>query len=207
MPGLLDYTIKGYKDAGSATGSYNQERDYSVDIDPYADTSLADSLQKMNISVDNDAMGLLPTYDTTGANLARQAYGLRSDALRTSATGNLLDLTQQRTIQSGATGFAGAGAGIQAYKDVREDIVGGYGAQAQEQYLDLQRDIHGIQRDYQRELASAIGDLDEADWSFAEGGDNANIVTTLPTSNQGTVWYNGMAHVWSEEEGQYVPQG
>ena len=41
-------------------------------------------------------------------------------------------------------------------KDVREDIVGGYGAQAQEQYLDLQRDIHGIQRDYQRELASIL---------------------------------------------------
>ena len=206
MPGLLDYTMKGYQDGGSATGSYNQERDYSVDIDPYADTSLADSLQKMNISVDNDAMGLLPTYDTTGANLARQAYDIRSDATRATATGNLLDLTKQRDMQAGSTGFSGAGAGVKAYTDVREDVVGGYGAQAQEQYLGLQRDIYGIQRDYQRELTSAIGDLDEDDWSFAEGS-NANIVTTLPMSNQGTVWYNGMAHVWSEEEGQYVPQG
>tara|TARA_R110002020_G_scaffold320967_5_gene536873 strand:- start:840 stop:1463 length:624 start_codon:yes stop_codon:yes gene_type:complete len=207
MPGLLDYTMKGYQDGGSATGSYNQERDYSVDIDPYANTSLADQLNRMNITVDNDAMGLLPTYDTTGANLARQAYDIRSDATRATATGNLLDLTKQRDMQAGSTGFSGAGAGVKAYTDVREDVVGGYGAQAQEQYLGLQRDIYGIQRDYQRELTSAIGDLDEDDYSFAEGGDNANIVTTLPMSNQGTVWYNGMAHVWSEEEGQYVPQG
>ena len=32
----------------------------------------------------------------------------------------------------------------------------------------------------------------------------ATNVSVLPTSDQGTVFYNGSTWIWSEEEGQYV---
>ena len=66
MPGLLDY-VKGYTHGGS------------VDFDPYTDTSQADMLAKLGITVDPDAYGLLPTYDPTGADIARDEYGLRGE--------------------------------------------------------------------------------------------------------------------------------
>ena len=110
MPGLLDYVFKGYQDGGN------------VDFDPYADTSLADQLNKMGISVDSDAMGLLPTYDTTGADIAREGYRLRSDATRRGATGNLFDLARQSEIQAGQTGFAGAGAGLRQFEKLKSNF-------------------------------------------------------------------------------------
>ena len=68
MPGLLDY-VKGYTHGGS------------VDFDPYANTSQADMLNKLGITVDSDETGLLPTYDPTGADMARASYDLRGDSL------------------------------------------------------------------------------------------------------------------------------
>ena len=135
MPGLLDY-VKGYQHGGS------------VDFDPYANTSQADMLAKLGITVDSDAMGLLPTYDPTGADMARESYdlrgqsfGLQKDALalrgrgldasldtaRRGSTGSLFDLTKQTQQQQGSTGFAGSGAGVQAMTNVRSDIVSGFG--------------------------------------------------------------------------------
>ena len=153
MPGLLDY-VKGYQDGGG------------VDIDPFADTTQADMLFKLGISVNPSAMGLLPTYDSTGADLAREAYRLRSDATRGQFTGNLLDLTQQSQQQQAGSLFAGHGGISRAMADVRQDVVSGYGQAAHEQYLDLQRDIHGIETGFKRELVSAIGDLDPDEWRF-----------------------------------------
>ena len=104
MPGLLDY-VKGYEDGGG------------VDFDPYADTSQADMLFKLGITVDPDAMGLLPTYDPTGANMAREAYDLRTSGLadtlataRRGGTRSLLDLTQQGQLKQAGSLFAGHGA-------------------------------------------------------------------------------------------------
>ena len=167
MPGLLDY-VKGYQDGGS------------VDFDPYADTSQADMLAKLGITVDSDAMGLLPTYDPTGADMARNAYGLRTSGLadtlataRRGGTRSLLDLTQQSQQQQAGTGFAGGGAGARAMTNVRSDIISGFGdiesdigRREDQAYLDLQQDIWGIQRGYESDLLSAIGDLDPEDWSF-----------------------------------------
>ena len=135
MPGLLDY-VKGYTHGGS------------VDFDPYANTSQADMLFKLGISVDPDAMGLLPTYDLTGADIARESYdlrgqsfGLQKDALalrgrgldaslataRRGGTGNLLDLTQQGQQQQAGSLFAGHGAISRAMTNVRENIISGFG--------------------------------------------------------------------------------
>ena len=135
MPGLLDYT-KGYQSGGS------------VDFDPYADTNQADMLAKLGITVDADAMGLLPPYDPMGADMARADYDLRgqsfelqrdalglkkeglADTLATARRGgarNLLNLTQQGQQQQAGSGFAGSGAGVQAMTNVRSDIISGFG--------------------------------------------------------------------------------
>ena len=173
MPGLLDY-IKGYQYGGG------------VDYDPYADTNQADMLSKLGITVDTDAMGLLPTYDPAGANMAREAYNLRkarlSDAFATARRGgtrSLLDLTQQAQVKQAGTGFAGSGAGVQAMTNVRSDIISGFGdissdfGRKQDQaYLDLQQDIWRMQQDYERDLISAVGDLPEGSWRFGTGGNN-----------------------------------
>ena len=160
MPGLLDY-IKGYQHGGN------------VNFDPYANTSQAAMLAQLGIVVDPDAMGLLPTYDPTGANIAREAYdlrgssfdlqrealGLRGEGLsaslataRRGGTGSLFDLTKQTQQQQGSTGFAGSGAGAQAMTNVRSDIVSGFG--------DVSADI-GLKREGIAGELSGIG-IDES---------------------------------------------
>ena len=172
MPGLLDY-VKGYQHGGG------------VDYDPYADTNQADMLLKLGISVNSDAMGLLPTYDPAGANMAREAYSLRkaglSDAFATARRGgtrSLLDLSQQGQQQQAGSLFAGHGAISRGMADVRSDIISGFGdissdfGRKQDQaYLDLQQDIYGMRQGYERDLLSAIGDLPEGSWSFGASGD------------------------------------
>jgi len=177
--GLENGGIVGYQDGGN------------VDFDPYADTSLADQLNRMGISVDSDAMGLLPTYDTTGADIAREGYKLRSDATRRGATGNLFDLSRQSEIQAGQTGFAGAGAGLRQFENVREDVISGYGTEAKEQYLGLQSDISGIQKGYERELTTAIGDLPEDSWEFKGMGEGRQTDTYFGDPSQGGLYSTG----------------
>jgi hypothetical protein len=169
MPGLLDY-VKGYTHGGS------------VDFDPYSDTSQADMLSKMGIIVGDDALGLLPTYDPIGANITREKYDLTTaglsdtlDTARRGGTRSLLDLTQQAQQKQAGTGFAGSGAGAQAMTNVRGDIVSRFGdiesdiGRRQEQsYLDLQKDIWGERRDYERDLLAAVGDLPEDSWRFGD---------------------------------------
>ena len=169
MPGLLDY-VKGYTHGGS------------VDFDPYSDTSQADMLSKMGIIVGDDALGLLPTYDPIGANITREKYDLTTaglsdtlDTERRGGTRSLLDLTQQAQQKQIGTGFAGSGAGAQAMTNVRGDIVSRFGdiesdiGRRQEQsYLDLQKDIWGERRDYERDLLAAVGDLPEDSWRFGD---------------------------------------
>jgi len=200
MPGLLDYIIKGYTHGGS------------VDIDPYADTSMADMLTKLGITItDPSTTGGLPTYDPTGAGIAREAYdlrgeayglereafGLRSEGLsaelstaRRGGTGSLMDLTRQTQQQLGGSGFFMSGAGTQAMTNVRGDIISGFGdvsadvgrreedivrqlagldVDERQSYLDLQHDIYGMTRDYERDLLAAVGDLPEGSYRFGTG--------------------------------------
>ena len=167
MPGLLDY-VKGYTHGGS------------VDFDPYANTSQADMLSKLGIIVSDDAMGLLPTFDPVGADMAREAFSLRtaglSDTLATArrgGTSSLFDLYQQSEQKTAGRGFAGEGAGTQAVSKVRSGIISNFGDIASDvgrredqAYLDLQQDIFGMQQGYESDLVSAIGDLDPDDWRF-----------------------------------------
>jgi len=169
MPGLLDY-VKGYTHGGS------------VDYDPYADTSQADMLFKLGITVDPDAMGLLPTYDPTGANMARDAYDLRTSGLadtlataRRGGTRSLLDLTQQGQLKQAGSLFAGHGAISRGMANVRSGIISGFGdiesdvgRREDQAYLDLQQDIWRMQQGYERDLISAVGDLPEGSWSFGD---------------------------------------
>jgi len=181
MPGLLDY-VKGYQDGGG------------VDFDPYANTSQADMLSKLGIIVSDDAMGLLPTFDPTGADMAREAYDLRASGLadtlataRRGGTRSLFDLTQQAGLKQVGSGFAGGGAGARAMTNVRSDIISGFGdvsadigrqregiagelsgigLDESQSYLDLQQDIWRMQQGYESDLVAAVGDLGEDDWRF-----------------------------------------
>ena len=160
MPGLLDY-VKGYQHGGS------------VDFDPYANTSQADTLAKLGITVDSDETGLLPTYDPMGADMARadydlrgqsfdlqrEALGLRGEALsdtlateRRGSTGSLFDLTKQIQQQEGGSGFIKTGENVQAMTNVRGDIVSRFG--------DVSADIGRRRKGLEGEL-SGIG-IDEA---------------------------------------------
>ena len=160
MPGLLDY-VKGYTHGGS------------VDFDPYENTSQADMLAKLGIIVDPDAMGLLPTPDLTGSNIARQAHHLRGDEFglqrealalrgrgldaslataRRGGTGSLFDLTQQGQQQQAGSLFAGHGGISRAMANVRGDIISGFG--------DVSADI-GLKREGIEGELSGIGLAEE----------------------------------------------
>ena len=199
MPGLLDY-IKGYQYGGG------------VDYDPYADTNQADMLFKLGITVDPDAMGLLPTYDPAGANMAREAYSLRkaglSDAFATARRGgtrSLLDLSQQGQQQQAGSLFAGHGAISRGMADVRSDIISGFGdvsadigrqregiagqlsgigIDESQSYLDLQQDIWRMQQGYESDLLGAVGDLGEGSWSFGSTHDEYTPPPLDPCAGQ-----------------------
>ena len=202
MPGLLDY-IKGYQHGGG------------VDFDPYADTSQADMLTRLGITVDDDAYGLLPTYDPTGADITREKYNLTtaglSDTLATArrgSTGNLLDLTQQGQLKQAGSGFAGSGAGVQAMTNVRSDIISGFGdvsadigRREDKAYLDLQRDIFDERRGYERDLLAGIADLPGGSWSFEAGGDDDEEDEETTACSQGQIRCADGTCVWGDESG------
>ena len=151
--------FKGYQDGGG------------VDFDPYEYTNQQDTLDKLGISITNpNAKSLLPTYDRTSEDMAREGYNLRSDPTTRGARGSLFDLTTETNIKKGGTGFSGSGMYDSTYSNVREDIVSGFGQAADEQYLDFQRDILGIRKDYEGNLLSAVGDLDPDDYQLGNPG-------------------------------------
>ena len=129
MSSLLDFTVRGYENCDS------------IDIDPYADTSQEETLKNLGILV-YEGSDMLPTYDTTGANLARELYGVRKEQSQSQARGSLMDLNTQIAEKSATAGFAGQGAVPKAMSGVRDDIVSGYGLGAQEDYLNLQKTMH-----------------------------------------------------------------
>ena len=159
MKNLLEYTIPSY------------EYGDSVDFDPYENTNLADSLAKMNIEVDSQAMGLLPTYDPMGATLARTSYEYGQDANLQAGQKAMEDTTSQFRERRGATGLT-MGADIAALTDVRGDVSRGFGQKAREDYLSLQEDVYNINQGYDRDLQSGISDLDPDSWSFVEQDDD-----------------------------------
>lgn len=207
MPGLLDYLIRGYQGGGG------------VDFDPYSSPTQAELLQQMGITVDTGAMGLLPTYDTTGQEMMQEAYNLRGQGLtsalgqaRAGGTQSLLDLQRQATGQQAGAGFAGAGAGVRAAGDVRENIVRGFGEaagdigrQREQSYLDLQRDVWGAQQAYERELTSAIGDLDPESWRFSSSGSSGGTCNEQCAHLQGEqrdICWDECQGGQTEDEGQ-----
>lgn len=151
--GMQDGGIVGYENGGG------------VDIDPYADTSQEETLKNLGILV-HEGSDMLPTYDTTGANLARRLYEVRQDQGREQAVGSLMDLNRQITEKSATGGFAGQGALPQAMTDVRDDIVSGYGLSAQEDYLNLQKTMHGFHKDFERDILAGLEDMPEGSWDF-----------------------------------------
>ena len=153
MPSLLDYTVKGYDNGGS------------VDIDPYEDTTREETLRNLGILVYENT-DMLPTYDTTGANLARELYGVRKEQSQSQARGSLMDLNTQIAEKSATAGFAGQGAVPKAMSGVRDDIVSGYGLGAKEDYLNLQKTMHGIHKDFERDILAGLEDMPSGSWDF-----------------------------------------
>lgn len=190
MNNLLGY-LKGYEHGGS------------VDVDPWADTSQQDVLDKLNIDIYSGAMGLLPTYDPTGANLMREEYSLGESSRRHGAQQDLLGMTQAASQGQAQSGFSTSGANIEALSNTREDISRGFGQAAREAELGLRQDIYSDRQRYERELTSGIGDLDPDDYTIGNRnffeGEEFNIVESLPPSGTmgQTVGYGGTFWVWA----------
>ena len=70
--------------------------------------------------------------------------------------------------------------------------------------LSLEDQIQDEQTAYQSQVLGTAADIVAGEGEFGTIYRPPTTVNQLPTTNQGSVTYNGQTYVWSEEEGQYV---
>jgi len=192
MPSLLDYVIRSYQNGGEV--DYTTPTNYDV----FSTPSKESLLDQYNIWINPESRNLLPDYDPTSQNLFHDAFGLRKQALQaglSEATAGgrqgLMDLTRQGQQQAGSSLFQGHGGISRAMSQAKEaarksygEISSDFGRREEQAYLDLQQDIFGLGRGYEKEFMQAVGDLPEDEWGF---GDKP----TGGTGQQGGACYGG----------------
>tara|TARA_Y100000401_G_scaffold42259_1_gene32151 strand:+ start:873 stop:2102 length:1230 start_codon:yes stop_codon:yes gene_type:complete len=136
-------------------------------------------LEQQNLTATPEQLALFQSFDPSGVGKARQALGQ-----------GLLGMTAGQGLSSGGGGF-----GAQ-----QSDI-----AQAVEaSQKSLEEQIQDETTAYQSQTLGTAADIVAGGGEFGTIPTLSPIVNQLPTTNQGSVTYNGQTYVWSEEEGQYV---
>ena len=176
MPSLLDYVIRSYQNGGEV--DYTTPTNYDV----FSTPSKESLLDQYNIWINPKSRSLLPDYDPTSQNLFHDAFGLRKQALQAglseaTASGRqgLMDLTRQGQQQAGSSLFQSHGGISRAMSQAKEaarksyaEISSDFGRREEQAYLDLQQDIFGLGRGYEKEFMQAVGDLPEGEWGFGD---------------------------------------
>lgn len=185
MPGLLDYIIQDYQNGGAVrhddlgwagSGSFlgTETADpfttfSSNPFDPSALPTQSDILGQYDIELTDDKFKpFIPTYDQTGEGFLRTNYMQDRQGLYAGGRSALGQLGQKSSQTSAQQGFAGMGKSL--LDTTRGDIVDEFGRQSQRAWTGLQQDIYGRRKDYERDVLSAIGDLEPDAYTVGGNG-------------------------------------
>jgi len=156
MSGLLNYIIQDYQ-----TGGYVNPFDQSVT------PTQEDVFGQYNIELTDDKFkAFIPTYDSTDEDFLRTDYMQDRQSLYTSGRSALGQFGQKSSQTSAQQGFAGTGKNL--LDTTRGDILDEFGRKSQKAYSGLQQDIHGMRKDYERDVLGAIGDLEDTSYTIGD---------------------------------------
>jgi len=158
MPGLLDYIIQDYQTGG-----------YVNPFDTSAIPTQEDIFGQYDITLTDDKFKpFIPTYDPIGEGFLRTNYMQDRQGLYAGGRSALGQLGQKSSQTSAQQGFAGMGKNL--LDTTRGDIVDEFGRQSQRAWTGLQQDIYGRRKDYERDVLSAIGDLEPDAYTVGGNG-------------------------------------
>jgi hypothetical protein len=143
----------------------------------------------------------------------------------TGARQNLLGAGQAASEYQAKAGFAGSGGVEKSMEQSRGSIMDDFLQQEGAAKSSLFKGVRGERESWAASVAAGLGQLESKqgtrgytpeDTSVDLGGDYSQgidlpgtdftPVASLPTINQGTVYFNGDYYVWSDENGQYEIQ-
>ena len=141
------------------------------------------------------------TYDPSREETTVAGYMQGLEGTRASGT-SALARTMSGAQQAGG-GFAGFGARAGATQMARETAQRGYESAQEGAQRGMFEDIRSQRERYTQDALAQLGQLENV------GGTQAYTapppqVTSLPSSDQGNVSYNGVDYVWDSESGQYI---
>ena len=143
------------------------------------------------------------TYDPSREETTVAGYMQGLEGTRASGTG-ALGRAMSGAQQAGG-GFAGFGARAGATQMAREAAQRGYESAQESAQRGMFEDIRAQRERYTQEALGQLGQLESV------GGTQAFTapppeVSSLPSSDQGAVTYNGVSYVWDSESGQYITE-
>ena len=141
-------------------------------------------LQDAGITASPEQLALFEQFDPSSLN--ELASGLQS---------SLLSGTQQAQQQQAGMGFAGSGAIQQQQAQQRESAMG-----------QLESAQERAARQFESQTLGEAASLINQGAEFGTYTAPPPTVSSLPTSDQGAVTFNGVGYVWDNDSGQYITQ-
>ena len=164
-------------------------------------------------------------YDPAREGVIFEDYARSMQGATTGARQNLLGAGQAASEYQAKAGFAGSGGVEKSMEQSRGSIMDDFLQQEGAAKSSLFKGVRGERESWAASVAAGLGQLESKqgtrgytpeDTSVDLGGDYSQgidlpgtdftPVASLPTINQGTVYFNGDYYVWSDENGQYEIQ-
>lgn len=164
-------------------------------------------------------------YDPAREGVIFEDYARSMQGATTGARQNLLGASQAASEYQAKAGFAGSGGVEKSMEQSRGSIMDDFLQQEGAAKSSLFKGVRGERESWAASVAAGLGRLESdqgtrgytpEDTSVDLGGDSSQgidlpgtdftPVASLPTTNQGTVYFNGDFYVWSDENGQYEIQ-
>jgi hypothetical protein len=139
-------------------------------------------LQNAGVTATPDQLALFEKFDPSTVN-----------NLASSLQDSLISGTQKIQQQQSGTGFAGSGVTQQAQAQQREDAMG-----------QLESEQEQAARDFESQTLADLARFEEQEVEFDTYTAPPPTVSSLPTSDQGNVMFQGDIYVWDTATGSYI---
>jgi len=164
-------------------------------------------------------------YDPAREGVIFEDYARSMQGATTGARQNLLGAGQAASEYQAKAGFAGSGGVEKSMEQSRGSIMDDFLQQEGAAKSSLFKGVRGERESWAASVAAGLGQLESRQGTrgytpedtsvdlgedYSQGmnlpGTDFTPVASLPTTNQGTVYFNGDFYVWSDENGQYEIQ-
>jgi len=196
----LDYFSRKHKASPKVQG-YNNGGTVGYGGQTSDVMTLEDIYQMTGQRVDDPIGAGLKEYDPSREEGALADYSRQVGGLQQRGTGMIGQATQQ--VQGIGGGFAGFGGRQSAVEQARTQAQRGYQAGIDQAQQNKFETIRSMREGYVADIIGQIGQ-EEAEQGTSAYTKPAEVVQSLPTSDQGDVEYNGTRYVWDKQKGGYV---